>query len=274
MSANTPDLDAYLQRIGLSARPLPASLATLEALIAHHVAAIPFENLAPLLGENVDISPAGVQRKLVEAERGGYCFEQNRLFADVLRTLGFTVHELAARVIWNQPPGAITPRSHMLLEVELEDGPHIADVGFGGLTLTSALRLVADTAQRTPHEDFRLLEDAGQWQLQARIGTDWRGIYRFDRNRQHACDYIAPNYFIATHPDSIFTSNLMLARAGSQQRWTLFNRDYAEYHGDGRILRRTLGDLTELVDILQTRFLLPAALCEAAAPRLARLFER
>lgn len=266
------DLDAYLARIGTAVRP-EATLATLDALIAHHVAAIPFENLSPLLGETVDIGLPGVQAKLVAAGRGGYCFEQNRLFAEVLRSLGFTVHELAARVVWNQPPDAITPRSHMLLEVETADGPRLADVGFGGLTLTCALRLQADIEQTTPHEPFRLLHEGDDWTLQARLGDAWKPLYRFDRVRHHACDYIAPNYFLATHPDSVFTANLMLARAGSSQRWTLFNRDYAEYHGDGRIVRRTLGDLAELGEVLQTAFRLPPAICAAAQPRLARLFD-
>lgn len=268
------DLDAYLRRIALPAQALRADLATLDTLIAHHVAAIPFENLSPLLGEPVDISLAGVQKKLVGAGRGGYCYEQNRLFAEALRALGFTVHELAARVMWNQPPGVVVPRTHMLLEVELADGPRVADVGFGGLTLTSTLRLEVGTEQRTPHGPFRLLEQAGEWQLQARIGDGWRAVYHFDRGRQLPCDYIAPNYFISTHPDSIFTANLMVARAGRGRRWTLRNREYTEYHDDGRILRHTLGDLAELGEVLQTRFLLPPALCDAVLPRLARLFER
>lgn len=273
MTTSPIDLDAYLERIGRPAAPLQTSLATLEALIAHHVNAIPFENLSPLLGEGVDISPAGVQAKLVGAGRGGYCFEHSRLFAEVLRALGFTVHELAARVVWNQPPGTVTPRQHMLLEVETEDGPRLADVGFGGLTLTSTLRLVADVEQATPHEPFRLQHDNGDWQMEARLGEVWKPLYRFDRVRQHACDYVAPNYFLSTHPESVFTGNLMLARAGRGQRWTLFNRDYAEYHADGRIERRTLGSASELADVLQASFLLPPAICSAAQPRLARFFE-
>lgn len=273
MNAPTLDLDAYLQRIGLPDLAPAADLATLNALIAHHVAAIPFENLSPLLGEKVDIAPAAVQAKLLHSGRGGYCFEHNRLFADVLRHLGFTVHELAARVMWNQPQGALTPRTHMLLEVESADGPLIADVGFGGLTLTCALRLQAGVEQATPHEPFRLLEAGGDWTLQARIGDDWKPLYRFDRVRHHACDYIPTNYYLSTHPDSAFTAHLMLARAGQGQRWTLRNRDYAEYHGDGRVVRRPLANVAELVEVMQTAFRLPPALCAAAQPRLARLFD-
>ena len=66
------DLDAYLNRIGHTG-PLTADAATLAALHRAHVAAIPFENLDVLLGRGISVALPDVQRKLVEARRGGYC---------------------------------------------------------------------------------------------------------------------------------------------------------------------------------------------------------
>jgi N-hydroxyarylamine O-acetyltransferase len=40
-------------------------------------------------------------------------------------------------VRWNVPDEVVTARSHMLLRVELDEGPYITDVGFGGMTLTA-----------------------------------------------------------------------------------------------------------------------------------------
>ena len=53
--------------------------------------------------------------------------------------------------------GPIGPRSHMLLLVDLDGLPYIADVGFGGNVLTAPLRLEPHIAQATPHESHRLL---------------------------------------------------------------------------------------------------------------------
>ena len=64
---------------------------------------------------------------------------------------------LAARVLWNMPDGVVTPRSHMLLLIDLDDDAFVADVGFGGLTLTGPLRLQPNVEQATPHEPFRLM---------------------------------------------------------------------------------------------------------------------
>ena len=40
-----------------------------------------------------------VFEKLVQKPRGGYCFEQNTLFAAVLRTLNFNLYTAAARYL-------------------------------------------------------------------------------------------------------------------------------------------------------------------------------
>ena len=74
------DLDAYFGRIGYEGEAR-ASLATLSRLHALHAEAIPFENLAAFLGEEIPLDAASLQRKLVAEGRGGWCFEQNLLFA-------------------------------------------------------------------------------------------------------------------------------------------------------------------------------------------------
>jgi arylamine N-acetyltransferase len=85
--------------------------------------------------------------------RGGYCFEQNGLFERVLREIGFEVRSLLGRVVLANPP-QMPPRTHRVL-VTLGDEQWIADVGFGGLTLTAPVRLKADIEQETPHGLYR-----------------------------------------------------------------------------------------------------------------------
>ncbi len=117
------DLDAYLDRLGYTG-PRTPTLDTLEALHALHPAAIPFENLNPLLRWPVALDVESLQAKMVAGGRGGWCFEQNTLFRHALQSLGFSVTSLGARVIWNTPPDSpIGPRSHMLLLVDLAGLP-------------------------------------------------------------------------------------------------------------------------------------------------------
>ena len=136
------DLDAYLRRVGWHGG-VAADELTLRGLAVAHVAAIPFENLNPLLGLPVELDTPALERKLVHDGRGGYCFEQNLLFAAVLRTIGFEVSGLIARVLWQHPEDAVTAQTHMLLRVDLDGGSWLADVGFGNQVLTGTLRLGA-----------------------------------------------------------------------------------------------------------------------------------
>lgn len=266
-------LSAYLHRIGWTGTPPGAAdRATLDRLIALHTRSIPFENLDPLHAREVDIAPSAVVAKLVGSGRGGYCFEHGRLFAEVLRALGFAVAEYAARVLWNQPPGALSPRTHMLLGVTVGKEELLADVGFGGLTLTASLRLDRDDAQATPHERFRLQPGPLGRQLEACLDGHWKPLYAFDTQPQQAVDYLPANYYLSTHPDSKFVHHLMVARAGEGERWMLMNRQLTRHRIDAPAERRTLAHLDELAAALVGVFLLPPAAVDAARPRLAALF--
>ena len=98
------DLDGYFARIGYRG-PRTPTFSTVQAIHALHSASIPFESLDPLLGRKVALDLASLQGKLVGGRRGGYCFEQNALFAAVLEALGLSVTTLGGRVRWMAPPG-------------------------------------------------------------------------------------------------------------------------------------------------------------------------
>jgi N-hydroxyarylamine O-acetyltransferase len=250
------DLDAYLQRIGLR-KPTAPDLQTLRDTIAAHVAAIPFENLDPFLGISPALDIASVQRKLVHDGRGGYCFEQNRLLSDALRTIGFQVTDLAARVLWGQPEDALTARTHMLLRVEADGKSWLADCGFGGNTPTGPLEFTPDIEQTTPHESFRLIRrDDSNWRLQLFAADMWQTLYRFDLQPQFPADYRVGNYWTSTNPDSHFVTSISAARAPAGRRLALRNRQFAEHTADGTTTKRTLATIAEIYAVLRDEFLI------------------
>jgi N-hydroxyarylamine O-acetyltransferase len=266
------DLPAYLRRVGY-ATAVHNDLATLRGLAAHHAAAIPFENLDPWSGVPARLDLGAVEEKLVAGRRGGYCFEQNALFAAVLTQLDYGVTRLSARVLWGRDDGAIAPRSHMLLKVDLDDGPAIVDVGFGGLTLTGALALTADITQATPHEPFRLLAVDDGYCVQAWVSDGWRSLYRFDLQPQHPIDYEAANWYLSTNPASRFVSHLVAARAAPDRRHALLDRDYAVHPLRGATERRTLATPAELMAVLEHEFLITLPQRDALQARVHRLFD-
>ncbi|KZC39147.1 MULTISPECIES: arylamine N-acetyltransferase family protein [Rhodanobacter] len=249
------DLDAYLRRVGWHGR-VAADLASLRGLAVAHVATIPFENLTPLLGLPVELDTPALERKLVHEGRGGYCFEQNLLFAAVLRTIGFEVSGLIARVLWQHPEDAVTAQTHMLLRVELGGESWLADVGFGNQVLTGALRLQADVEQPTGHEPFRLVEREGEWRMQSCVRGQWFTLYRFDLRRCEMVDYVVANHYVSTHAASRFPHNLIAARTTADRRLSLLNREFTVRRLGQEPERHRLDGVAEIRHVLEHEFLL------------------
>jgi len=248
----TINLDSYFARIGFSGARQP-TLETLRALHALHPAAITFENLDPLLRRPVSLELAALTEKLVDRKRGGYCYEHNTLFAAALRALGFSVTTLGARVQWNVPPGTVAARTHMVLRIDLPEGPYIADVGFGRLSLTAPLRLVADLEQPTPHGLHRLMAIGEEFQLQVKL-REWAPIYQLSLEPKAPIDWEVANWYTSTNPKSVFTNSLMVARPVGDRRLGLLNNDLRIHHRDGRTERRMLVTPEELAAVLRDDF--------------------
>jgi N-hydroxyarylamine O-acetyltransferase len=258
------DLEAYFARIGYSGDRAP-SLETLAGIHLRHATSIPFENLDPFLKRPVLLDVESLQQKLVKGGRGGYCFEQNLLLSHALIKLGFDVTGLAARVLWGAVDDAMRPRSHMLLRVNLDGAAYIADVGFGGLTLTGPLRLKPDVEQATPHENFRLLRTGDDFLMQASIGGDWKALYRFDLQPQFQADYEVTNWYLSNHPNSRFVTGLIVARPDRDRRYALNHRDFAIHHVGGATERFTLATTKEFRATLEEVFRINLAGLDALA---------
>jgi N-hydroxyarylamine O-acetyltransferase len=248
--ADAFDLDAYFRRIGY-AGPRAPTLEVLTAIHALQPAAIPFENLDPLLGRRVRLDLASLQEKLVAGRRGGYCFELNGLLAGALDALGFRVTRMAGRVRWNAPPerpeGA---RTHKVLRVDLPDGPWLADVGFGGHLYAAPIRLVRGIEQQTPHSTLRLTGPEPYFVLQSRLPGGWHDVYRFSEEPHSPIDYEAASWFTSTHPASLFTGNLLGERLTPEGRISLFNRRLVTRARYGSAEEKTLANPAELAEAL------------------------
>jgi N-hydroxyarylamine O-acetyltransferase len=248
----TPDLRAYLRRIGFEGEARP-DLDTLRAIQRLHSRSIPFENLNPWLGIPVLLDATSLQRKLVHGERGGYCFEHNLLLAEVLGAIGFQVTPLAARVMWGVAPDAVRPRTHMLLKIDLDEA-WLADGGFGGMTLTGPLRLHAEGPQTTPHERFRVLREGDVFTMQAEVADEWRTTYRFDLQPQHRVDYELTSWYLSHHPESRFVQHLVAARTRPDGRDALLDNELTRHHLGGPSEKQVIESAAELRRVLEQVF--------------------
>jgi N-hydroxyarylamine O-acetyltransferase len=248
-------LEKYFKRIGFHRTAKP-DLETLTALHAAQVSAIPFEGLDPFLRHPVKLDLASLEAKLVQSRRGGYCFEQNVLFKAALEVIGFKVTGLGARVRWMSPPDSpLGPRTHMLLKVDLPDGPYLADAGFGACVLDAPLRFEIDADQRTVMGSYRLSESEGLHSLSAKRPDGWRAMYVFNLEPQIQSDFELGNWYTSTSPLVPFTSMLIAERVSGGKRYKLANRRFTIEGRDGAVeVERSIAGAAELGRILDETF--------------------
>jgi N-hydroxyarylamine O-acetyltransferase len=268
---DVPDVAAYCRRIDYNGDLAP-TVATLGALHQAHVGAIPFENIDVLLGRPILLDTASLQHKLVASHRGGYCFEQNLFFKDVLEALGYSVTGLAARV--RHGATGIRPRTHMVLLVEAERRHFLADVGFGGAGLLEPLPFVAGREFELPLVSFRLTELGGQWVLHATQQGQWADLYAFTLEPQERIDYEVANWFTSTYTTSVFRHSLTAQRVRPEERIILRNRDLTILRAGGEEKRQVNSAaearaiLSEKIGLhLPTECVLPASIFEKPADR-------
>jgi N-hydroxyarylamine O-acetyltransferase len=222
------NLDEYRRRIDYRP-PSHADSDTLAAVHRAHVLAIPFENLDIQMGRPIRLDGEALQAKMVRQRRGGYCFEQNALFAMALGAMGFTVEPLEARVR-QQDGGVVRPRTHMVLRVAAGGRLWLADAGFGGDGLLEPVPF-----DSTPiHQlgvPYRVAHEGRLAILQRRLAGGWEDLYAILPDAVHPADYEVGNWFTSTYPRSPFVLNLTAQRITDGARHILRNLTYAVTRG-------------------------------------------
>jgi N-hydroxyarylamine O-acetyltransferase len=250
MASSAFDLDAYLVRCGYTGVRAP-TLQVLRDLHLAHETHIPFENLDIQLGRPIRLDLASIQAKLVQGRRGGYCFEQNALLAAALEQLGFQVTRLAARVRLGATEPR--PRTHMLLRVDVDGTPWLADVGFGTGGILQPIPLQPDQVTQQQVWSFRLGKEHDAWVLQSLTGGAWQDLYIFTLEPQYDVDYEMANHYTSTYPLSRFVQVMVVQLSTPEVRYRLYNRELQVTRGT-EVSCHTIEDDEALLDVLRETF--------------------
>ncbi|HJS95524.1 MAG TPA: arylamine N-acetyltransferase [Solirubrobacteraceae bacterium] len=244
------DLEAYLERIGLSGRPGPAEVHRA------HVTSIPFENLDPRRGIPVSLAPEDLERKLVTERRGGYCFEQNLLLKSGLEALGARVEPMLGRVRVGYSRGNPRPRTHLVLRVQADGADWHADAGFGHGTLLEPIPFGPGGPYTQSGWQFRVVEDGAELVLETFQDGEWIDLYGFVPEPVPFVDIETSNWFTSTYPRSPFVTGLIV----SAQRPDGARVSLSDWHGLSLREETPTGGSTrpvepdEVRELIQTQF--------------------
>lgn len=226
MKADNFDLQRYFDRIGYAGEARP-DLATVAAVLRRQLHSVPFENLDVRAGKPISLVPEDIVDKLVHRRRGGYCYEINGLFAMALEALGVPYRFVGCRPMTYH---SRRPRTHMAILAMLDGEEWLCDAGFGSYGMRAPMRLAGTGEVRQDDDAFELLrQDNGEFRdndeylFRTRIDGKWTNQYSFDLAHHEWVDFLPANWFNSTHPETLFTTHLIVMRQTPEGRVILFD---------------------------------------------------
>lgn len=228
---NTANLSTYLQLLLIKEPEL--SLASLKELQTGHLANFCFSSLGVLLKDDLSLEPEQLFDRVVTRNRGGYCFEHNKILFEVLRSLGFDCEIVLARVLLNRDIDV--PRTHRITRLTLDGTEYIVDVGFGALCPREPLQLHSEHPQDQGDAVYRIIQPVpNHYFLQiedAEAAGGWFTLYRFDIGYYTEADCLCGHHYSSTYPKAVFVNNLVMAVKSYDDIRSLVNGEFHRIRG-------------------------------------------
>lgn len=245
------DIDKYFQRIACTADKQP-SLALLNTLQKQHLCNIPFENLAIHYHQPINLTTERLFEKIVINGRGGFCYELNGLFYQLLLALGFQAKLISGEVFDDKTKGYGRAYDHMAIVVTLDDINYLADVGFGEFSATP----IPITHARIHHDqrgDFLIEHSEAYWGVYKKTDDLWQPEYRFDTASCQIADFRQMCEYHQTSPESHFTQKRLISLAKENGRVTITG-DTLILREDDTITEQPLLHHSDFASALMTYF--------------------
>ncbi len=182
------NLEKYLHKIGIPRSlsiKLKPSVETLYFIVNKHVMTIPYQNFSLFFKEEpIDMSIAALEKRLIDHNQGGMCYENSELLYHALLSLGFSIKRVSAFVLNNKPFDEATPSTHNISMVNCEKKFFLIDVGFGYNSLRYPLELDFNKTQESSifiNENYQVINTHHFIQLNVFQNDDWFSLYQFKK---------------------------------------------------------------------------------------------
>ena len=188
----------YLRRIGYEGKT-EVSKECLEALMELHLRNVPFENLESYKeGKVPSLESSDVYEKIVLRKRGGYCFELNKLFYELLKASGFQAIPVGVRILWKKEK--LPPMLHRATLVTLGSDMYYCDIGYGGPGPKHLVKL-KDGIHEEKGGEFRIMMKPegtnGEILIERRKGNTYLPLLRFRMSPTLEADFGLMNFYCA-----------------------------------------------------------------------------
>lgn len=202
------NISKYLKRIKFNS-PLDINLNTLVQLQKAHLVNIPFENLDIHSNTPIELNIEKIYDKIINQNRGGFCYELNGLFHTLLQSIGFNARMISARA-YNAEKEYGEEYDHLAIIVELEDKEYLVDVGFGRFAFTP-LEITLGLEQETERGIFLFDKyDEAYFRINRKANGEWIPEYIFKRIKREFQEFKKMCQFHQTDPASHFIQKRLI----------------------------------------------------------------
>jgi len=218
------NIEAYLKRINAKTRKISTDIKSLKYLQRQHLISVPFENLDIHWGKTITLDVDKFYEKVVDKNRGGFCYELNGLFNELLKAIGFTTRIVSCRVA--KKDGKFGEEyDHLAIVVNLNGSLYLTDVGFGDF-LTEPLLLDIGAELQDPSGIYRILSAGKFLEIQKKTTDGWDSEYKFTNSKQKLEEFAGMCLFNQTSPESHFTKGKLCSILTIAGRKTLTDKKF------------------------------------------------
>ena len=226
-----------------------------------HLANIPYTNLSFYkTGHLRSLDTEALFERLILQHKGGYCFELNGLFGELLRTLGYDVTEYFAR--WHFGSDEKIPmRRHRVLKVVLNDEIFLADAGIGSPCPVTPLKLEYNAVQPKNFRAYRIVKDPILGNVvEAETPEGFLPYFSFTEDPHFPQDFLYVHAYCVQQPDSVFRTKTFVHKLTAETQWGLLNPtpespEYAlRIWNNGTVTLIPIHSKSELLSILKEIF--------------------
>ncbi|MEO8446501.1 MAG: arylamine N-acetyltransferase [bacterium] len=218
------DTENYLKKLSVESSVKP-SVEYLTELHYKHLLTFPFENLDIHNSTPIVIDVKNFYEKIINNNRGGFCYELNGLFNELLSAAGYKTYFVSCNIFISDEKGFSPDYDHIAIVVQTEDGEYLADVGFGDNFL-KPLKLIYNKSFEQYGVHYRLSKiDSDELLLEkSRNGSDYIREYKFRLLPKELNDFAERCHYQQTSPQSHFLEGKICSIATTKGRISLSDK--------------------------------------------------
>lgn len=242
----------YLNRIEIEPTEIKINLETLKLLQKKHLLIVPFENLDIHWQRPIILDTKKFYEKIVDQKRGGFCYELNGLFNELLNEIGFPSKIISAKVMQrNGNFGA--EYDHLAILTKIGNQEFLVDVGFGDF-IVEPLKFVLDVEQKDENGTFLIRKQTDEYfEVVKKDGEIWQSEYIFKDLARDLTEFTEMCNFHQTSPESHFSHGKLCSLMLENGRKTLTDKKFIETNNGKKVETEITSD-EEFYEILEREF--------------------